>query len=266
MSAASSIRKGAVKVSSGAGPGSVPREGGWDILGQMVSNVAANRYASVMGTGIVAVAAASLPQRFSGMHTAATAMWALAALLLIVLVGLTAAQWRRYPAVARSRVTDLAQGHFNGAPPVAVLVVGAGTLLYGGAVFGERAALDIAWVFWFAGTLAGLACAAGVLYLLFTGKPVPLDNVLIGWLMCMVPPMVSAATGAALVPHAAAGQARLAFLLCCYALFGLSLAVSAIVTTLICARLSLHKVGPAWHYRQARVGATARAAVRQCAA
>ena len=219
-----------------------------------------------MGTGIVAVAAASLPQRFSGMHTAATAMWALAALLLIVLVGLTAAQWRRYPAVARSRVTDLAQGHFNGAPPVAVLVVGAGTLLYGGAVFGERAALDIAWVLWFAGTLAGLACAAGVLYLLFTGKPVPLDNVPIGWLMCMVPPMVSAATGAALVPHAAAGQARLAFLLCCYALFGLSLAVSAIVTTLICARLSLHKVGPTWRDRQARVGATARAAVRQCAA
>jgi C4-dicarboxylate transporter/malic acid transport protein len=211
----------------------------------MVSNVAANWYTSVMGTGIVAVAAATLPQRFSGLHTAATAVWALSAFLLIVLAALTVAQWRRHPAIARGRLTDLTKGHFNGAPPVAILVVGAGTLLYGGAVFGEGAAVDIAWVLWFAGTLAGLACAAGVLYLLFTGRPVPLDTVTIGWLMCMVPPMVSAATGALLVPHAAAGQVRLAFLLCCYALFGLSLSVSAIATTLICSRMSQRKVGPA---------------------
>lgn len=211
----------------------------------MVSNVAANWYTSVMGTGIVAVAAATLPQRFSGLHTAATVVWALSAVLLIVLVALTAIQWRRHPDMVRGRLTDLTTAHFNGAPPVAILVVGAGTLLYGGAVFGDRAASDIAWVLWFVGTLVGLACAAAVLYLLFTGEPVPLDNVTIGWLMCMVPPMVSAATGALLVPHAAAGQARLAFLLCCYALFGLSLAVSAIATVLICSRMALHKVGPA---------------------
>jgi C4-dicarboxylate transporter/malic acid transport protein len=215
------------------------------LLRRMVSNVAANWYTTVMGTGIVAVAAATLPQRFRGLHTAATVMWALSAFLLIVLVALTAAQWRRDLAIAGRGLTDLTAGHFNGAPPVAVLVVGAGTLLYGGAVFGERAAVDIAWVLWFVGTIVGLTCAAGVLYLLFTGDPVPLDSVSIGWLMCMVPPMVSAATGALLVPHAAAGQARLAFLLCCYALFGLSLAVSAIATTLIFSRLSLHKVGPA---------------------
>ncbi|WP_228555293.1 TDT family transporter [Catenulispora pinisilvae] len=231
--------------SSAARPDPAPDGGSRGRLGQMVSNVAANWYASVMGTGIVAIAAATLPQRFSGLHTAATAMWALSAFLLVVLVGFTAAQWRRDPAAARGRVADLTKGYFNGAPPVAVLVVGAGTLLYGGAVFGGRAALDIAWVLWFAGTLAGLVCAAGVLYLLFTGLPVPLDRVTIGWLMCMVPPMVSAATGALLVPHAAAGQVRLALLLCCYALFGLSLSVSAIATVLICYRMSQHKVGPA---------------------
>ena len=211
----------------------------------MVSNLAANWYTSVMGTGIVAVAAATLPQRFSGLHTAATAVWALAAFLLIVLVALTVAQSLRYPDVARSQVSDLATGHFNGAPPVAILVVGAGTLLYGGAVFGSRVAVDISWVLWFLGTIVGLMCATGVLYLLFAGKPVALDSVTIGWLMCIVPPMVSAASGALLVPYAAPGQVRLALLLCCYALFGLSLSVSWIATTLICYRLSLHKVGPA---------------------
>ena len=222
-----------------------PHGGSLGVWGQLVSNVAANWYTSVMGTGIVAVAAATLPQRFSGLYTTATAVWALSALLLIVLLAATAAQCLRYPAAARSQVSDLAKGHFNGAPPVAVLVVGAGTLIYGGTVFGSRAAVDISWVLWFAGTLAGVLCAAGVLYLLFTGRPVDLDSVTIGWLMCIVPPMVSAATGALLVPHAAFGQVRLAFLLCCYALFGLSLSVSAIATTLICSRMSMRKVGPA---------------------
>lgn len=222
-----------------------PPHGGLGVGGQLVSNVAANWYTSVMGTGIVAVAAATLPQRFSGLHTTATAVWALSALMLIVLVAVTAAQFLRYPADALSKVSDPAKGRFNGAPPVAILVVGAGTLLYGGTVFGSRAALDISWVLWFLGTFIGVMCAAGVLYLLFTGKPVDLDSVTIGWLMCIVPPMVSAATGALLVPFAAPGQIRLAFLLACYALFGLSLSVSAICTTLICSRMSMRKVGPA---------------------
>ena len=73
--------------------------------------------------------------------------------------------------------------------------------------------------------------------------------------MCMVPPMVSAATGALLVPHAAAGQARLAFLLCCYALFGLSLGVSAIATTLTFSRMALRKIGPAHVVAGTAVGA-----------
>ncbi len=75
-------------------------------------------------------------------------------------------------------------------------------------------------------------------------EPAP-DSASGGWLMPVVPPMVSAATGALLVPYAAGGQARLALLLGCYAMFGLSLIASMIVTTLIWHRLAMHQVGPA---------------------
>jgi tellurite resistance protein TehA-like permease len=61
-----------------------------------------------------------------------------------------------------------------------------------------------------------------------------------GWLMPVVPPMVSAATGALLVPHAPAGQLRLTMLLACYAMFGLSLIVALIIITLIYSRLLHH--------------------------
>jgi tellurite resistance protein TehA-like permease len=63
--------------------------------------------------------------------------------------------------------------------------------------------------------------------------------------MPVVPPMVSASTGALLVPYAPAGQARLALLLSCYAMFGLSLLASIVIITLIWYRLAVHKTGDA---------------------
>jgi tellurite resistance protein TehA-like permease len=57
--------------------------------------------------------------------------------------------------------------------------------------------------------------------------------------------MVSAVTGALLVPYAPAGQARLTLLLGCYAMFGLSLIASLIVITMVWSRLAYHRTGPA---------------------
>jgi tellurite resistance protein TehA-like permease len=61
--------------------------------------------------------------------------------------------------------------------------------------------------------------------------------------MPVVPPMVSASTGALLIPYAPPGQARLALLLSCYAMFGLSLLASIVVITLIWYRLAVYKTG-----------------------
>jgi len=63
--------------------------------------------------------------------------------------------------------------------------------------------------------------------------------------MPIVPPMVSAATGAALIAHLPAGQDRLDLLLCCYAMFGISLLASLVTITLLWGRLLYDGVGPA---------------------
>ncbi|WP_083975553.1 TDT family transporter [Kitasatospora mediocidica] len=212
---------------------------------QVIAHITPNWYASVMGTGIVAVAAASLPQQFPGLRTAATAVWALAAFLLVALSVATALHWLRHRTTARRHARNPVIAHFYGAPPMAMLTVGAGTLLLGRDVIGLRAAVDLDWALWFAGTAAGLVCAVAVPYLMFTRHDVRPDSAFGGWLMPVVPPMVSASTGALLVPFAPAGQARLTLLLCCYAMFGLSLLASIIVITLIWYRLAMHKSGPA---------------------
>ncbi|WP_229075623.1 TDT family transporter [Actinoplanes sp. DH11] len=212
-----------------------------------------NWFASVMATGIVATAAVTLPVGGGVLRPFATVVWLLATALLTLLLVRTARRHR----TALAHGADPVMANFYGAPPMALLTVGAGTLLLGPALIGNRVAVIVSSVLWLAGTLTGLGSAIAVPYLRFTrhaaavaaARPVnggsPGDDAFGGWLMPVVPPMVSAATGALLVPHVPAGQPRLTLLLACYAMFGLSLIAALIVTTLIWQRLAVHATGPA---------------------
>ncbi|EEQ78815.1 hypothetical protein STAWA0001_0362, partial [Staphylococcus warneri L37603] len=93
--------------------------------GLIVSNLTPNWFASIMGTGIVAVAAASLPLQFPGLRTAATVVWAIAAVLLVALTIATVLHWVRYRSTAAKHHLNPVISHFYGAPPMAFLTVGA---------------------------------------------------------------------------------------------------------------------------------------------
>ncbi len=204
-----------------------------------------NWFASVMGTGIVAIAATRLPIRINGLHDLAIGTWALGAIMLLVLTVATVAHWVLYPENARSHANNSIMVHFYGAPPMATLTIGAGTLLVGSDIIGQRVAIDIDWTLWLAGTLTGLFAAAVIPYLTFTRHLDRSDTAFGGWLMPVVPPMVSASTGALLLPYAAPGQCRVDLLCCCYVMFGLSLIASMVVITLIWYRLAVHGMGEA---------------------
>ncbi|MFE0516012.1 carboxypeptidase regulatory-like domain-containing protein [Streptomyces sp. NPDC058964] len=193
-------------------------------------------FAAVMGTGIVANAAVTLPRSFPGLRTAALAVWLGAALLLILL----ALGYLRQRAL-RLHAGDPVMAQFFGAPPMALLTVGAGALLLGRRLIGLEAALDVDWVLWSLGTVLGLVTSCTVPYLMVTRHRFGPDAAFGGWLMPVVPPMVSAATGALLVPHAPAGQPRLALLLGCYAMLGLGLVAALLVLAMIYGRLVHHE-------------------------
>ncbi|MGY0062404.1 TDT family transporter [Streptomyces sp. LZ34] len=192
-------------------------------------------FAAVMGTGIVANAAATLPRTFPGLRGAATVVWLGAGLLLVVL----AVGYVRQRAL-RLHAADPMHAQFFGAPAVALLTVGAGALQLGQPVIGARAALDVDWVLWSLGTALGLVTACTVPYLMVTRHRFAPDAAFGGWLMPVVPPLVSATTGALLVPHTPAGQPRLAMLLGCYAMFGLGLVAALLVLAMIYSRLVHH--------------------------
>jgi C4-dicarboxylate transporter/malic acid transport protein len=202
-----------------------------------------NWFAAVMGTGIVAVAAHSLPWTPPGLAVIAVVFWLLAVVLLVVVSAATVAHWVGHPTVARGHATDPVMSHFYGAPPMAMMTVGAGTLLVGHDLLGDALALSLDWALWSVGTATGLAAAVMVPYLMFVRRGLSADQAFGGWLMPVVPPMVSASTGALLVPHASPGAGRTALLLACYAMFAGALVASTVVLARVLARLARGDVG-----------------------
>jgi C4-dicarboxylate transporter/malic acid transport protein len=204
----------------------------------LLSNLGPNWFASVMGTGIVATAAATLPVHVPGLRVFAELVWVGSTVWLAALIVVVGGHWVRHPTVARTHARNPQMAHFYGAAPMALLTVGAGAILVGKDLIGERSAVDLDWVLWSAGTLGGLFTAMSIPYLMFTQYHVEPDAAFGGWLMPVVPPMVSAATGALLIPHMAQGTGRPTMLYGCYAMFGLSLVASLIIITMVWSRLA----------------------------
>jgi len=199
-----------------------------------------NWFASVMGTGIIANAAGSLPLFSAHLHGFAVAVWGLASIMLIGLVLATLVHAVQRQNAWKRHFNDPMMAQFYGAPPMAMLTVAGGTLLLGREIIGSEPAVTISWLLWFAGTITGLASAVVIPYRLFTKFKVRPDSAFGGWLMPVVPPMVSSAIGAMLVPYTPAGALRETMFYLCFAMFGLSLFAALIIISMIWSRLAHH--------------------------
>ncbi|MEQ8145347.1 TDT family transporter [Streptomyces sp. OP7] len=217
-------------------PGTCALHGTTLIEGRLsrLRHVGPNWYATVMGTAITATSGAALPTRPVWLRHLCEGMWALSALMLVALLLARAGHWMLHPDRAVDHLLDPAVAPFYGCLPMALLAVGAAGSAVGGEVIGVEAAIDTGWFLWTTGTVFGLITAVGVPYLMIVRHKVPVGSAAPSWLLPIVPPMVSAATGPALAAHLPAGQARETMLYSCLALFGLSLmATLAILPTVV---------------------------------
>lgn len=210
----------------------------------LFAHLTPNWFASIMGTGILANASVLLPVHVPGLRMGATIVWVVASFLLLLLSSATIVHWARHRSTAESHHSHPVMAHFYGAPPMALLTVASGSILLGKDLIGDSAALLLGMALWWGGTVLGLFSAVLVPYLTFTHHTVSDASACGGWLMPVVPPMVSASTGALLIPYVPTGEPRLTLMLACYAMLGLSFFASFIVITLIWLRLARHKPGP----------------------
>ncbi|MFD6184206.1 TDT family transporter [Streptomyces goshikiensis] len=196
-----------------------------------------NWYAAVMGTAIIANAGASLPYQLPGQRVACQVVWALSTAALAVLLTARAGHWIHHRDQARAHLLDPAVAPFYGCLSMALLAVGAGTLIVGKDLIGIGPAVAADAVLFTAGTATGLVMAVAVPYLMVVRHKVEPHQATPVWLLPVVAPMVSAAVGPLLIPHLPAGQPREALLLACYAMFGISLLATLIMLPLIFGRL-----------------------------
>jgi C4-dicarboxylate transporter/malic acid transport protein len=202
--------------------------------------VGPNWFASVMGTGIIANAAASLPLFSNILSEFSLVIWCLASLMLIGLVLATSSFLFRQQNAWTRHFRDPMMAQFYGAPPMAALTVAGGALLVGHNLIGQDLALKIAWSLWIIGTIGGFCSAVIIPYRLFTTFTVRSDSAFGGWLMPVVPPMVSATIGAMLVPYTPEDVMRQTLFYLCYSQFGLSLLAALIIISMIWSRLAHH--------------------------
>lgn len=197
-----------------------------------------------MGTGIVANAAALLPVGWPGLKELAIGPWGLAVVLLVAISAATVVHWVRHPERARAHVSNPAMAPFYGCPPMALMTVGAGTLLVAAPLIGAHAAVVVDSVLWGVGTALGLVTAVVIPTLMIRRGDFDPRRAFATWLLPVVPPMVSASTGAALISHLPTPAVQQAMLFGCYAMFGLSLMLSLLIIGLLCFRLIHVDGGP----------------------
>ncbi|GGW49826.1 C4-dicarboxylate ABC transporter [Streptomyces lucensis JCM 4490] len=202
-----------------------------------VRHLGPNWYACVMGTSVVGTAGAVLPGPLDGLRGPCTAVWALAVVMLVVLLAARALHWTHHRDQARAHLLDPAAAPFYGCLSMALLAVGGGAVTVGRDWIGTGPAVVLDTVLYTAGTAVGLAAAVAVPYLMAVRHRVEPSRATPVWLLPLVAPMVSAALGPLLVPHLPPGQPRETLLLASLALFGLSLLATLAMLPLVFARV-----------------------------
>lgn len=197
-------------------------------------------FTAVMGTGIVGIAAHTLPVSSPVLHDLSVAAWVLDIAVGVTIVTLTVAHYVTDPRAVRRYLLDPTSAPFYGAMSMGILTMGTSTLLIGSEFLGLRAAADIDLTLWWIGTLIGLGSAAIVPVLAFTRHRVAADAATPVWLLPVVAPMVSAAGGALLLDHVH-GTAAQALAIACYAQFGATLMAAVAITGSVWNRLAHHQ-------------------------
>jgi C4-dicarboxylate transporter/malic acid transport protein len=205
-------------------------------------------FATVMGTGIVGVAAYLNPGAQSGLlgaaHAIGVAFVLLAWVLAIVILAPYLARIARHPDAALADLRHPVTGALYATLPAALLLLGVATATVGGSLLTAHTVFVIVAVL--AAIGAPLAFLAGVLfaYTLFTSDSVDSANTNGGW---FIPPVVAIIIPLVLIPvlpHVSPATGRF-FLLLGYATYGIGLLLFGLIAAMLFARLVTHSLPPA---------------------
>ncbi len=197
-------------------------------------------FASVMGTGILAVATSHSARFVPFLERVALALWALNTLLCVALLFPWIARWLFYFPEARDDLSHPTRGPFYSTLPIGLLVLGVDFSAIARPYIGAEVAIPIAKGLWIAGTVLAFFFGILIPFRWFTSQSVGVEQTNGGWFMPPVANIVVPASAAPLIAAWGSETLSLFVSLVSFAFFGIGFFLFVIVTVLLIARLIYH--------------------------
>ncbi len=198
-------------------------------------------FTSVMGTGILAIAATISPIPVPFGREIGVGLWSFDAILFALFAVLWATNVARLPQAVRELLGDPARAQALGAPPMAAFTIAVGFLRIGESFLPHAVCVEAAQTLFIVGIVGSIASAFVVPYLMFTDHEIRSEKMQGSWLLPVVPPIVASVPAALLSPtwpEAIRGD----MLALAYALLGIGIVLAAIIIVIFYSRLTIHKV------------------------
>ncbi|AGL02482.1 tellurite-resistance/dicarboxylate transporter [Desulfoscipio gibsoniae] len=167
----------------------------------LIPNFTPSWFASVMGTGILAIVSYFYSTGFPWLKGLATAVWILNMFLfgLLVVPWVLKFIWHSKKALADFR--EPLTGQFYATMPIACLVIAADLLIVGTDSLGPHPAIGMAKIIWIMGAVLSVLGAVVIPLLNFTNREVQLENINPAWFMPPVALIVIPVPGAKLIAY-----------------------------------------------------------------
>ncbi len=197
-------------------------------------------FASVMGTGILAVATLHVAAWMHTLRAVSIALWILNTLLCGLLLIPWGMRWVLFPQDAWADLGHPIRGPFYSTMPVGLMVLALNFVAIGRPILGDATATPIAQGLWVAGVITTFLFGVLIPYRWFTSEHIPLDHVHGGWFIPPVAAIVVPATAAPLIPTWGSPELGYAVSLIAFAFTGIGLLLFLIVLALLFMRLVAH--------------------------
>lgn len=206
-----------------------------------------DQFAINMGTGIVSILLHSFytiyPSHPHSLYLLSIVFFVLNIALFVTILGLSIARYVLYPATWNLMLEHPVQSLFLGTLPMGFsTIVNMFTLVcvpnWGGV------APQIAWGMWWVDVILSLACCLGLPYQMMTKHKTRHDAMTAAWLLPVVAPIVSSASGAIVANALPDPQHAVVTIITSYVLWGTGVPLVFLILTIYFHRLAVYKIPP----------------------
>lgn len=200
-----------------------------------------NWFATTMGTGILYIIMLMSPVQLPHQRQVAEILWISDTGFYLLFVGLLLARLSFFPETIGPLLRHPVQSMFLGAIPMGLIPIINANLTFGPDLFGPDRAVLLSHVLWWFDAALAVGVAWLVPFFMFTHQIYAAEQITPVWLLPIVGPEVTAASGGLLAPHLGAGAAQL-MVATGYVLWAVSVPLAFSIITIVFLRLALHKL------------------------